>query len=75
MSSEIEPDIISGETKVGDVFLLASDGLTGMVDDRRLQQLLQSRATPERIVNAMIADANNNGGIDNITVVLVAFSS
>jgi serine/threonine protein phosphatase PrpC len=42
-----------------------------MVDDRRLQQLLQSRATPERIVNAMIADANNNGGIDNITAIVV----
>ena len=71
MSSEIEPDIISGETRVGDVFLLASDGLTGMVEDRRLQQLLQSRANPERIVNAMIADANNNGGIDNITAIVV----
>jgi len=71
MSSEIEPDIITGETKVGDVFLLASDGLTGMVEDRRLQQLLQSRANPERIVNAMITDANNNGGIDNITAIVV----
>ena len=71
MSSEIEPDIIRGETHVGDVFLLASDGLTGMVEDKRLQQLLQSRATPERIVNAMIADANNNGGIDNITAIVV----
>ncbi len=71
MSSEIDPDIIRGETRVGDVFLLASDGLTGMVEDRRLQQLLQSRANPERIVNAMIADANNNGGIDNITAIVV----
>lgn len=71
MSSEIEPDIITGETKVGDVFLLASDGLTGMVEDRRLKQLLESRANPERIVNAMIADANNNGGIDNITAIVV----
>ncbi len=71
MSSEIEPDVITGETKVGDVFLLASDGLTGMVEDRRLKQLLESRANPERIVNAMIADANNNGGIDNITAIVV----
>lgn len=71
MSGDIEPDVISGETKVGDVFLLASDGLTGMVEDRRLLQLLQSRASPERIVNAMISDANNNGGIDNITAIVV----
>ncbi len=71
MSSDIEPDVITGETRVGDVFLLASDGLTGMVEDRRLKQLLESRANPERIVNAMIADANNNGGIDNITAIVV----
>jgi protein phosphatase len=71
MSSDIEPDIIQGETRPGDVFLLASDGLTGMVEDRRLKQLLESRAAPERIVNAMIADANNNGGIDNITAIVV----
>lgn len=71
MSSDIEPDVLAGETRVGDVFLLASDGLTGMVDDKRLHQLLLSRATPERIVNAMIADANNNGGIDNITAIVV----
>jgi len=71
MSGDIEPDVIAGETKVGDVFLLASDGLTGMVDDRRLLQLLVSRASPDRIVNAMISDANNNGGIDNITAIVV----
>ena len=36
----MEPDIYRGEVQTGDVFLVASDGLTGMVDDRRLQQLL-----------------------------------
>ncbi len=71
MSGDIEPDVMTGETRVGDVFLLASDGLTGMVEDKRLFQLLQSRASPERIVNAMISDANNNGGIDNITAIVV----
>jgi protein phosphatase len=56
---------------VGDAFLLASDGLTGMVDDRRIQQLLVSRAKPERIVDALIQEANVNGGNDNITAVVV----
>jgi serine/threonine protein phosphatase PrpC len=36
----VEPDVFAGDVRAGDVFLLASDGLTGMVDDRRLQQLL-----------------------------------
>ena len=71
MASEVEADIQVGETQLGDTFLLASDGLTGMVDDRRILQLLSSRASPERIVNALIADANNNGGIDNITAIVV----
>jgi protein phosphatase len=71
MADEIEPDVFDGEARVGDAFLLASDGLTGMIDDRRIQQLLLSRAKPERIVDALIQEANMNGGNDNITAVVV----
>jgi serine/threonine protein phosphatase PrpC len=42
-----------------------------MVEDRRIQQLLVSRAKPERIVDALIQEANVNGGNDNITAVVV----
>jgi protein phosphatase len=71
MADEIEPDVFDGEARVGDCYLLASDGLTGMIDDRRILQLLMSRATPARIVDALIHEANNNGGNDNITAVVV----
>jgi protein phosphatase len=71
MADEIEPDVFDGEARVGDAFLLASDGLTGMIEDRRIQQLLVSRAKPERIVDALIQEANMNGGNDNITAVVV----
>jgi len=57
--------------RTGDIFLVASDGLTGMVDDRRLAQLLMSRAEPERKVQALIAEANGRGGLDNITAIVV----
>ncbi|MGQ0766151.1 MAG: Stp1/IreP family PP2C-type Ser/Thr phosphatase [Gemmatimonadota bacterium] len=67
----VEPDTYSGEMRAGDVFLVASDGLTGMVDDRRLQQLLLSRTTAGRIVDALIAEANYRGGLDNITAIVV----
>jgi len=70
-SPEVEPDIYHGEVRVGDLFLVASDGLTGMVDDRRLQILLMSRAAPERKVHALIAEANGRGGLDNITAIVV----
>jgi PPM family protein phosphatase len=70
-SPEVEPDVYAGEVKVGDVFLVASDGLTGMVDDRRLQQLLMARTVPERKVAALISEANGRGGLDNITAIVV----
>lgn len=70
-SPDVEPDLYAGEVKPGDVFLVASDGLTGMVDDRRLQQLLMARTIPERKVQALIAEANGRGGLDNITAIVV----
>ena len=70
-SPEVEPDVYTGEARSGDVFLVASDGLTGMVDDRRLAQLLMSRAEPERKVQALISEANGRGGLDNITAIVV----
>ena len=68
---DVEPDTYLGDLKVGDLFLVASDGLTGMVDDRRLQQLLLSRASPGRLVDALISEANGRGGLDNITAIVV----
>ena len=70
-ASEVQPDTMVGDVRDGDVFLLATDGLTGMVDDRRLFRLLSSRATPQRVVEALIAEANGRGGLDNITAIVV----
>ena len=75
MGWDVEPDVIDGEVQQGDIFLLASDGLTGMVEDWRLQQLLASKVAPARMVDAMIAEANARGGVDNITVVIVRVHS
>jgi protein phosphatase len=70
-NEDVTPEVFSGELRPGDVFLVASDGLTGMVEDRRLQQLLASRAAPARVVDALIAEANGRGGLDNITAIIV----
>ena len=70
-SETVEADIYHGEARPGDVFLVASDGLTGMVDDRRLQQMLLARSGPGRIVDALIAEANGRGGLDNITAIVI----
>jgi protein phosphatase len=70
-SPDVEPDVYRGDVRTGDLFLVASDGLTGMVDDRRLGQLLGSRADPARKVHALISEANGRGGLDNITAIIV----
>ncbi len=74
-SADVEPDTYTGPVKQGDTFLVASDGLTGMVDDRRLQTLLQSRANAQRVVDALISEANGRGGLDNITAIVVRVAS
>ena len=70
-AESVEADVYRGTMLPGDVFLVASDGLTGMVDDRRLQQLLLARSGPGRIVDALIAEANGRGGLDNITAIVI----
>ena len=70
-NESVEPDFFAGPISGGDVFLVASDGLTGMVEDRRLHQLMGSKANPARVVDALIAEANGRGGLDNITAILV----
>ena len=70
-SADVMPDIFSGTVKAGDVFLLASDGLTGMVEDDQLANILQAQGTPERWVDKLVAEANRRGGLDNITCIIV----
>ena len=70
-NAEVEADVLHGELQNGDVFVLASDGLTGMVEDPQLKKILETRQTPGRMVDALITEANRRGGLDNITAVVV----
>jgi serine/threonine protein phosphatase PrpC len=55
----------------GDYLLLCSDGLTNMVEDRHLEELiLQAGADVQTACEALVARANANGGNDNISVIL-----
>lgn len=74
-NSEVLPDIYVGAARAGDVFLLASDGLTGMLEDYELGEVLSSGHPPQELVDRLIAEANRHGGLDNITAVVVRVDS
>jgi PPM family protein phosphatase len=67
----VEVDTRSYAARDGDVYLLCSDGLTTMLDEARVAELLSAHATLREAGEALIAAANDAGGRDNITVVLL----
>lgn len=70
-NGDVVPDLFLGTLEAGDLLLLASDGLTGMLEDEDLRVVMSSGDALETMVDRLIADANRRGGLDNITVVLV----
>ncbi|MCG8552139.1 MAG: Stp1/IreP family PP2C-type Ser/Thr phosphatase [Desulfobacterales bacterium] len=64
-------DIIRGNLFSGDIFLLCSDGLTDLVDQEIIKNYLFSPLSLEHKAAELIQEANNRGGKDNISVVLV----
>jgi protein phosphatase len=74
-NSDVMPDVYVGTVKPRDLFLLASDGLTGMLEDYQLAELLSPDRMPQEEVDSLIAEANRHGGLDNITAILVRVDS
>jgi serine/threonine protein phosphatase PrpC len=66
----VQVDTFSYPVKAGDVVLLCSDGLTDMLTERQVAEVLVGAPTLERAGQLLIDEANNAGGRDNITVVL-----
>ena len=66
----VEVDTLTYPARPGDVFLLCSDGLTGMVPEERIAEILAAASDLPEAGQALIREANERGGRDNITVVL-----
>ena len=64
-------DVTEVPVQSGDYVLLCSDGLTRMVPEAELAKAIQRFQEPQQICDHLIAAANQNGGADNITVVVV----
>ncbi|WP_242619196.1 Stp1/IreP family PP2C-type Ser/Thr phosphatase, partial [Actinomadura fibrosa] len=67
---EVDPDLSLREAKIGDRYLLCSDGLSGVVTAETIFQVLTDVADPEQAVRQLIDLANRGGGPDNITCVV-----
>nr|MBA2505333.1 Stp1/IreP family PP2C-type Ser/Thr phosphatase [Thermoleophilaceae bacterium] len=66
----VEVETFSAPAKAGDLYLLCSDGLTSMVGDPRIGEILRGGSSLESTARQLVDEANANGGRDNVTVVV-----
>jgi serine/threonine protein phosphatase PrpC len=67
---DVQVDVQVYQARAGDVFMVCSDGLTSMVPEVRVRELLEGADSLEQAGRELIAAANDAGGRDNITVIL-----
>jgi protein phosphatase len=71
MRETVQVDIRGHQIKSGDVYVLCSDGLSGMITDPQIRDLTLKAKSLERAVAELVDAANRNGGTDNITTLLL----
>jgi len=71
VEAKVEVDLREEAVRRDDLFLLCSDGLTNLVSDARIEEILSSLASIQSASEALIKEANQNEGKDNISCVLV----
>jgi protein phosphatase len=68
----VEPELHVHETQEGDLYVLCSDGLNDMVEDEEIRLTLMTlRTNPSLTVQQLVQAANDNGGRDNVSAMLV----
>ena len=71
MQEHVAVDLQADDAQVGDAYVLCSDGLSGMIEDDEILALVQSSPELPDVCRKLIALANEHGGEDNITAVVV----
>jgi serine/threonine protein phosphatase PrpC len=75
VQDSVNVDIGSFDVKQGDVFILCSDGLSGMVADEEILSIVDTSPDPEVACRRLVRTANDHGGEDNVTVLVVRVAS
>ena len=70
MQMEVEVDITTVRWGAGDALLLCSDGLSGLVSDEEMHQVVYASPSPQQACERLVELANERGGHDNISVVI-----
>ena len=70
MKESVAVDIHAEKPQVGDVYILCSDGLTGMLTDDQIAVMVSTERELDQCVEKLIDAANDAGGVDNISVIL-----
>ena len=68
MRETVQVDVLAHDIQDRDVFLLCSDGLSGMIEDAKMLDVVKTTPDLESAVSALVDSANQAGGTDNITV-------
>lgn len=71
IKGDVEVDTMIQPIREGDLLLLCSDGLSGMLKDEEIGKMLAKRSDPEKKAAHLIEEANRRGGFDNISLILV----
>lgn len=74
LEPEIEVEVSAVKLQPGDRFLLATDGLTSLVEDEEIRDVLQREGEPESAARLLVRKALDSGGNDNVSVVVVSFA-
>lgn len=67
----MRPDLYELKIAAGDRIMICSDGLYSMVDDPEIERILNDEPEPQLACDALVATANEHGGHDNVTVIVV----
>ena len=69
--SKVEPTVFSTDIQIGDYYLLCTDGLSDLLSLKEIETLMRQDISVDQMAECLIIAANDRGGHDNVTVVLI----